>query len=34
MASLLPLQYRGVYAALDTAPHKYLVYDNRKEGKS
>ncbi len=26
MAGLLPPQYRGAYAASDTAPHKYLVY--------
>ena len=28
MASLLPLQYRGAYAALDTVPHKYLVFED------
>jgi 1-acyl-sn-glycerol-3-phosphate acyltransferase len=27
MAGLLPSQYRGVYADLNTAPHKYLVFE-------
>lgn len=26
MAGLLPPQYRGAYAALDTASHKYLIF--------
>ena len=28
MAGLLPLQYRGAYAAMDTVPHKYLVFED------
>jgi 1-acyl-sn-glycerol-3-phosphate acyltransferase len=27
MAGLLPPQYRGAYADLNTAPHKYLVFE-------
>jgi 1-acyl-sn-glycerol-3-phosphate acyltransferase len=27
MAGLLPPQYRGAYAAVDNAPHKYLVFE-------
>ena len=27
MAGLLPPQYRGEYAAMDSAPHKYLVFE-------
>ncbi len=27
MAGLLPPQYRGAYAALDSVPHKYLVFE-------
>jgi hypothetical protein len=27
MAGLLPPQYRGAYADMDTAAHKYLVFE-------